>query len=173
MNVDNISPAQVNGEIAVLSNDFDEDIGNKINITENESPQIYVNDAKINIEENTSIEIRGPPLSETGLDSLLIAHSDTSLTRDFSLLADASAEADLTGDLEEEGIATVSDTSEAGQQTLELFSVSPALFVENQGQWSDPSIRYVHDGSFADVAITDSGIIFQITRSKRVCEKWL
>ena len=27
--------------------------------------------------------------------------------------------------------------ADAGQQALELFSVSPALFVENQGQWAD------------------------------------
>jgi hypothetical protein len=26
---------------------------------------------------------------------------------------------------------------------LELFSLQPALFVENQGQWADQSVRYV------------------------------
>ena len=50
------------------------------------------------------------------------------------------------------------------QQASELFSVSPALFVENQGQWSDPSIRYAHDGNSVDVAMTDSAVIFQITK---------
>ena len=33
------------------------------------------------------------------------------------------------------------------EQALELFSVSPALFVENQGQWADETVRYVHQGS--------------------------
>ncbi len=37
--------------------------------------------------------------------------------------------------------------SVAGQsQAIELFNVSPALFVENQGQWPDESIRYLHQG---------------------------
>jgi hypothetical protein len=40
------------------------------------------------------------------------------------------------------------------EDTAKLFDVSPALFVENQGQWSDPSIRYVHDGDRVDVAVT-------------------
>jgi len=45
-------------------------------------------------------------------------------------------------------------------QALELFSVSPALFVENQGQWADPSVRYVHSGNGANVAMTDAGVLF-------------
>jgi hypothetical protein len=53
--------------------------------------------------------------------------------------------------------------SEAGDATR-LFDVSPALFVENQGQWSDPSIRYVHDGNRVDVAVTGEGMVFQIER---------
>ncbi len=47
-----------------------------------------------------------------------------------------------------------------GQQAVELFNVLPALFVENQGQWSDPSIRYAHDGEGVDVAMTDAGVLF-------------
>jgi len=50
-----------------------------------------------------------------------------------------------------------------GQQAVELFNVSPALFVENQGQWSDPSVRYIHDGNGVDVAITDAGLLFRAT----------
>ncbi len=49
-------------------------------------------------------------------------------------------------------------------QTLELFSVSPALFVENRGQWSDSTVRYVHNGQAVNVAVTDSGVVFQATR---------
>ncbi|MHC4756786.1 MAG: LEPR-XLL domain-containing protein, partial [Planctomycetota bacterium] len=65
LSVDNIGSALVNADITVLLNDFNEDIENKVSTTEDESPQVYVNDAEIIIEENTSIEIRGPPLSET------------------------------------------------------------------------------------------------------------
>jgi hypothetical protein len=52
-----------------------------------------------------------------------------------------------------------------GQQAIELFSVSPALFVENQGQWSDTGVRYVHDGDGVDVAMLDGGISFLITKT--------
>ncbi|HUU82806.1 MAG TPA: pre-peptidase C-terminal domain-containing protein, partial [Phycisphaerae bacterium] len=52
----------------------------------------------------------------------------------------------------------------AEEQALELFSVSPALFVENQGQWADETVRYVHQGSGANVAMTDTGPVFQVFR---------
>ncbi len=54
----------------------------------------------------------------------------------------------------------------AEQQAIELFSVSPALFVENQGQWADESIRYIHSGSGANVALTDSGVVFDLFRQE-------
>jgi len=65
--VDNIGSAQVNGDIAVLSSDFGEDIESKVGAIEDDSPPIYVNDNDISIEKTTSIEIRGPPFSNTGL----------------------------------------------------------------------------------------------------------
>ena len=65
LSVDNIGSAQVNGEIAVLLNDSIGDTESKVDTTEDDGPQVYVSDAEISIEENTSIEIRGPPLSET------------------------------------------------------------------------------------------------------------
>ncbi len=52
------------------------------------------------------------------------------------------------------------------QHATELFDVSPALFVENQGQWSDSSVRYVHDGNRVDVAATGQGIVFQVARTQ-------
>jgi hypothetical protein len=55
-------------------------------------------------------------------------------------------------------------SGETAQQTLELFSVSAALFVENQGQWADPSVRYVHKGNGVNVAMTDAGPVFQVFR---------
>ena len=49
-------------------------------------------------------------------------------------------------------------------QAVQLFNVSPALFVENQGQWAEESVRFVHNGSGANVAMTDSGPVFQVFR---------
>ncbi len=33
------------------------------------------------------------------------------------------------------------------QAAIELFNISPALFVENQGQWADDAVRYAFHGS--------------------------
>jgi hypothetical protein len=38
----------------------------------------------------------------------------------------------------------------AEQAVVELFSTSPALFVENQDQWADEAVRYMHDGADPD-----------------------
>ncbi len=50
------------------------------------------------------------------------------------------------------------------QQTVELFGTSPALFVENQGQWADESVQFLHQGNGANVAMTDAGPVFQLFR---------
>jgi len=49
-----------------------------------------------------------------------------------------------------------------------LFAISPALFVPNLGQWADPSVRFVHDGSGANVAMTASGPVFQLLQNAPV-----
>ena len=53
-----------------------------------------------------------------------------------------------------------------GSAELELFKLSPALFVENQGQWGDPSVRHMHQGDGVNVAMTDSGPVFQVFRKE-------
>ena len=45
---------------------------------------------------------------------------------------------------------------------MEVFAASPALFVENQGQWSLPGVRYAFQGSGANVLHTDTGPVFQV-----------
>ena len=45
---------------------------------------------------------------------------------------------------------------------IEVFDASPALFVENQGQWENESIRYAFFGGGANVLHTDSGPVFQL-----------
>ena len=65
LSVDNIGPALVNAEINVLSNGSDEYIESNVGTTEDGNMPIYVNNADLSIEYATSIEIRGPPASET------------------------------------------------------------------------------------------------------------
>jgi len=48
------------------------------------------------------------------------------------------------------------------QPAVELFDASPPLFVENQGQWADASIRYALHGSGANVLHTTGGPVFQL-----------
>ena len=50
----------------------------------------------------------------------------------------------------------------AGEAAIELLNISPALFVENQGQWADPAVRYAFQGSGANVLVTDAGPVFQV-----------
>lgn len=50
----------------------------------------------------------------------------------------------------------------------ELFSTSPALFVENQGQWAEAELKYVFAGAGANIAHTSSGIEFQLLQHERV-----
>jgi len=59
--------------------------------------------------------------------------------------------------------AAVEDTT-VSLAAIELFNTSPALFVENQGQWADESVRFVHSGSGVNVAMTDAGPVFQLFR---------
>ncbi|RPJ19003.1 MAG: hypothetical protein EHM35_21220, partial [Planctomycetaceae bacterium] len=47
-------------------------------------------------------------------------------------------------------------------QAVQRLDLTPALFVENQGQWTDRAVRYVHDGNPVDVALRESGILFQV-----------
>ncbi|KKL83641.1 hypothetical protein LCGC14_1972720, partial [marine sediment metagenome] len=49
-------------------------------------------------------------------------------------------------------------------QVIEVFNTSPALFVANEGQWADESVRYAFSGSAANVLHTDSGPIIQLFR---------
>ena len=55
-----------------------------------------------------------------------------------------------------------------GQTTVELFGTSPALFVENQGQWADAELRYAFSGAGANVGYTSSGIDFQLFQHEAV-----
>jgi hypothetical protein len=53
---------------------------------------------------------------------------------------------------------------------VEFFGTSPALFVENQGQWADASVRYFHQGNGANVAMLDSGVAFQLVRCEPLAD---
>ena len=60
------------------------------------------------------------------------------------------------------------DDGPAGQQAVELFGVSAALFAANQGQWADPAVHYAFDGNGANVLFTDTGPVFQVF-SRETC----
>ena len=53
-------------------------------------------------------------------------------------------------------------------EALQLFSTSTALFVENQGQWQDESVRYAFDGPGVNIAFTDEGLSFLLTEQEKV-----
>ena len=40
---------------------------------------------------------------------------------------------------------------------LQMFDASPAVFVENQGQWADASIRYAFNGSGGQCGVHGPG----------------
>jgi len=44
--------------------------------------------------------------------------------------------------LEDRRLLSLAPENPAASGAIELFNVSPALFVENQGQWPDPTVRY-------------------------------
>ena len=66
--------------------------------------------------------------------------------------------------LEDRRLLSLGPEGSAGAGPVQLFGVSPALFVENQGQWPDPSVRYAFQGSGANVLFTDTGPVFQVLR---------
>jgi len=49
-------------------------------------------------------------------------------------------------------------------RAIEAFDLSPAVFVENKGQW-DSGIRYGFDGKGVRVSFTDAGPVFQMLKS--------
>ena len=55
-------------------------------------------------------------------------------------------------------------TPEEHDQTVQLFSTSPALFIENLGQWEDGAVRYGFTGSGTSIAFTDDGLRFDVVR---------
>ena len=57
---------------------------------------------------------------------------------------------------------------DASEAAIELFSTSPAVFVENAGQWADPDLRYVFQGDGATIGFTDAGPVFNLFRREAV-----
>ncbi|MBN2023183.1 MAG: SBBP repeat-containing protein [Pirellulales bacterium] len=53
-------------------------------------------------------------------------------------------------------------------EAIQLMDVSPALFVENRGQWADASVRYAFFGSGANVLHTDAGPVIQLFKEETV-----
>jgi subtilisin-like proprotein convertase family protein len=115
---DDVGPAQVNDDLTELSNDSDGNIENKTAstavvditveepVTDNSAVQtddgsmpIYTNDADLSIEYATSIEIRGPPASETNNTETITSYVEESEV-DLTILSDYAAEMQPDGTLE-------------------------------------------------------------------------
>jgi hypothetical protein len=54
-----------------------------------------------------------------------------------------------------------------GSDTLQLFSTSTVLFVENEGQWQDDSVRYGFNAPGVNIAFTDEGLNFVLTKQEQ------
>ena len=54
----------------------------------------------------------------------------------------------------------------SGENALELFSTSTALFVENNGQWADEQIRYGFSGDGVNIAFQDDGLAFHLIQQE-------
>jgi hypothetical protein len=52
-------------------------------------------------------------------------------------------------------------------RALELYSAAPAVFVENVGRITDPTVRYVFRGSGANIFHTTKGPVFQLFKQEK------
>jgi len=77
LSVDNCSSTQTGDVLVVLSGSSEGDIESKVGTTQEGSMPVYINNADLSIEYDTSIEIRGPPTE--------IVFIDSSLNLDFQL----------------------------------------------------------------------------------------
>ena len=64
------------------------------------------------------------------------------------------------------GPQSVTGNATPGQreQAIKAFDLSPAVFIENKGQW-DSQVRYGFDGKGTRVSFTDAGPVFQMLKS--------
>lgn len=111
LSVDDIGPAQTGDVLAVLSNDSDEYTESKVSTTEDGSMPIYLNNADLSIEYTTSIEIRGPPSSDTSFDKIINSYLESERPEVGSTLFDEyAAEIQLNVTLNLPGLCLVDPT---------------------------------------------------------------
>ena len=48
------------------------------------------------------------------------------------------------------------------EPTVEMFEALPATFIENQGQWADPSVLYGFQGSGVNISFLERALGFQL-----------
>jgi len=91
---------------------------------------------------------------------------DGTAASDDAVVTDAAAEPkDPTPTSESD---TQNQAEQNPDQVIELFNASPALFVENQGQWTDDTIEYGFHGAGANIAFRDGEIAFQVFQQEPV-----
>ncbi len=60
------------------------------------------------------------------------------------------------------GVVEPSPEAPSAQVVMEKLARSPAVFIENQGQWADETIRFALSSMGANVGLTDEGVRFQL-----------
>ncbi|MBM4082827.1 MAG: hypothetical protein FJ278_24180, partial [Planctomycetes bacterium] len=70
---------------------------------------------------------------------------------------------DAAGGLEAQSLESAQAVHAASQQTAnEFIRSSPALFVENQGQWADSAGRYAFQGTGLSASFAEQGAVFEV-----------
>jgi len=62
--------------------------------------------------------------------------------------------------------STTSTDKQASERTMELFSTTPAVFIENTGQIDEPSVKYVFYGNGANIFHTINGLVFELFKDE-------
>jgi hypothetical protein len=67
-------------------------------------------------------------------------------------------------------LSVAGGTEMNADESIQLFSTSTALFVENQGQWSDEAVQYGFNGDGVKIAFMDEGLSFYLSQRKAIDE---
>jgi hypothetical protein len=61
----------------------------------------------------------------------------------------------------------LSASQTAQDQALQFLSTSSAVFVQNQGQWPDASIKYAYDGQGINIGFTNTGPVLELQHAAK------
>jgi hypothetical protein len=64
-------------------------------------------------------------------------------------------------------LSAASAAAGTSAQALAALNLSTAVFVQNQGQWTDDSIKYAYNGQGINIGFTDTGPVLELSRGKQ------